>query len=81
MYYVLILAVAVERVAELVVSKRNAQWAFANGGKEFGRSHYPVMVTIHTALLAGCVIEVWALDRPFIPWLGWSMLVVSGLAR
>lgn len=77
MYYVLILAVAVERVAELVVSKRNAQWAFANGGKEFGRSHYPVMVTIHTALLAGCVIEVWALDRPFIPWLGWSMLVVA----
>ena len=76
MYYLLILAVGIERLVELVVSKRNARWAFAHGGKEFGRNHYPVMVTIHTALLVGCVAEVWALHRPFIPWLGWPMLVV-----
>lgn len=81
MYYLLILAVALERLAELVVSKRNATWAFANGGKEFGRGHYPVMVAIHTALLVGCVVEVWALDRPFIPWLGWTMFVVAVLSQ
>jgi methyltransferase len=80
-YYLLILAVALERLAELVVSKRNATWAFANGGKEFGRGHYPVMVAIHTALLVGCVVEVWALDRPFIPWLGWTMFVVAVLSQ
>lgn len=81
MYYLLILAVALERLAELVVSKRNAKWAFANGGKEFGRGHYPVMVAIHTALLVGCVVEVWALDRPFIPWLGWTMFVIAVLSQ
>jgi len=80
-YYLLILAVALERLAELVVSKRNAKWAFANGGKEFGRGHYPVMVAIHTALLVGCVVEVWALDRPFIPWLGWTMFVIAVLTQ
>jgi methyltransferase len=80
-YYLLILAVALERLAELVVSKRNATWAFANGGKEFGRGHYPVMVAIHTALLVGCVVEVWALDRPFIPWLGWTMFVIAVLSQ
>jgi len=80
-YYLLILVVALERLAELVVSKRNATWAFANGGKEFGRGHYPVMVAIHTALLVGCVVEVWALDRPFIPWLGWTMFVVAVLSQ
>jgi methyltransferase len=80
-YYLLILAVALERLAELVVSKRNAKWAFANGGKEFGRGHYPVMVAIHTALLVGCVVEVWALDRPFIPWLGWTMFVIAVLSQ
>ncbi|CAN5781994.1 isoprenylcysteine carboxyl methyltransferase family protein [soil metagenome] len=80
-YYLLILAVAAERVVELVVSKRNAKVAFANGGKEFGRSHYPVMVAIHTALLVGCVVEVWALHRPFIPWLGWPMLAVAIAAQ
>jgi methyltransferase len=80
-YYLLILAVAAERVVELVVSKRNAKVAFANGGKEFGRKHYPVMVVIHTALLLGCVLEVWALHRPFLPWLGWPMLAVAVAAQ
>ncbi|BBZ41073.1 isoprenylcysteine carboxyl methyltransferase family protein [Mycobacterium conspicuum] len=81
MYYLLILAVGIERVAELVVSKRNAEWSFAQGGKEFGRTHYVVMVAIHTALLVGCVIEPWALHRPFIGWLGWPMLGVVVLSQ
>lgn len=81
MYYLLILAVAVERLAELVVSKRNARWAFAHGGREYGLRHYPVMVVIHTALLLGCVLEVWLLDRPFIGWLGWPMLVAAVAAQ
>jgi methyltransferase len=80
-YYLLILAIGIERLAELIVSKRNARWAFANGGKEFGHNHYPVMVTIHTALLLGCVVEVWALHRPFIAWLGWPMLALVVLSQ
>src|SRR5258705_987722 len=76
MYYLLILAAGIERLAELVVAKRNAEWSFAQGGKEFGRPHYRVMVVLHTALLLGCVIEPWALHRPFIPWLGWPMVAL-----
>ncbi len=81
MYYLLILAVGVERIAELVISKRNAGWALASGGREHGRSHYPYMVAIHSALLIGCVVEVWALQRPFLPWLGWPMLAVVVLSQ
>ncbi|HTX96312.1 MAG TPA: isoprenylcysteine carboxyl methyltransferase family protein [Mycobacterium sp.] len=81
MYYLLILAVAIERLLELVVSKWNAEWSFAQGAKEFGRPHYAVMVVIHTALLVGCVVEPWALQRPFIPWLGWPMLAVVALSQ
>ena len=81
MYYLLILAVAVERLAELVVSKRNAQWAMSRGGREYGRRHYPVMVVIHTLLLVGCVAEVWLLHRPFLPWLGWPMLALVVAAQ
>lgn len=77
MYYLLILVVGVERLVELVVSKRNARWAFAHGGREFGREHYPVMVAIHAGLLLGCVAEVWLLHRPFIGWLGWPMLTIA----
>ncbi len=75
-YTLLILAVAGERLVELVVSKRHARWALARGGREYGRGHYPYMVALHTALLAGCLAEVWLLDRPFLPWLGWPMLAL-----
>ncbi|BCQ07964.1 hypothetical protein JMUB5695_01389 [Mycobacterium heckeshornense] len=81
MYYLLILSVGIERLAELIVSRRNARWAFAHGGKEFGRNHYPAMVTLHTALLLGCVVEVWLLHRPFVGLLGWPMLGVAALSQ
>lgn len=75
-YVLLIGAVALERVAELVVSQRNLAWSRAQGGVEFGSGHYPAMVVLHTALLVGCVAEVALLDRPFLPALGWPMLAV-----
>ncbi|MFI5954058.1 isoprenylcysteine carboxyl methyltransferase family protein [Cryptosporangium sp. NPDC051539] len=78
-YTILVLAVGLERVAELVVALRNARWSFARGGREFGRGHYPVMVVLHTALLAGCLAEAW--HRPFLPWLGWPMLVLAVAAQ
>ncbi|MER7245179.1 isoprenylcysteine carboxyl methyltransferase family protein [Kribbella sp. NPDC000426] len=78
-YLGLVILVACERVAELVVSLRNAKWSFARGGVESGRGHYPFMVVLHTGLLAACIVE--ALYRPFIPWLGWTMLVVVLLAQ
>jgi methyltransferase len=75
-FTVLVALVAVERLAELVVAKRNLAWSLARGGREFGFAHYPVMVVLHTGLLAGALIEVWAGHRPFTPALGWSMLVL-----
>ncbi|MFF1876738.1 isoprenylcysteine carboxyl methyltransferase family protein [Leifsonia sp. NPDC058230] len=76
LYTVLVLATGVERIAELVVSTRNARWSFARGGVEFGRGHFAPMVALHTGLLLACLAEVWFGDRPFIPWLGWPMLVL-----
>ncbi|MFC6156183.1 isoprenylcysteine carboxyl methyltransferase family protein [Kribbella jiaozuonensis] len=78
-YLGLVILVACERVAELVVSLRNAKWSFAQGGVESGRGHYPFMVVLHTGLLAACLVEAWY--RPFIPWLGWTMLAVVLLAQ
>jgi methyltransferase len=76
LYTVLVLAVGVERLVELVVSRRHAAWAFAHGGVETGRGHLPAMIVLHTGLLAACVAEVWLADRPFVPALGWPMLAL-----
>ena len=70
------LLVGLERLAELVVSNRNAAWSLARGGVETGRGHYPPMVLLHSGLLAGAVAEVLLADRPFVPVLGWTMLAV-----
>jgi methyltransferase len=75
-YTLLVLLVGVERLAETVVSAHNARWAFARGGVETGRGHYPVMVLLHAWLLVGCLAEVWLGDRPFLPVLGWTMLAL-----
>ena len=81
-WYVLLIAlIALERLVELVVSTRNARWAFARGGVEFGRSHYPVMVVLHVGLLAGACVEVAVADPPFIPALGWPMLALVLLSQ
>ncbi|MFE6981825.1 isoprenylcysteine carboxyl methyltransferase family protein [Streptomyces griseus] len=80
-YTLLVLAVAAERLAELVVARRNTAWSLARGGTESGRGHYPAMVALHTALLAGCLAEVRLTDRPFLPLLGWTMVAVVVAAQ
>jgi methyltransferase len=75
-YYALLVVIAVERLAELVVSQRHAAESMRHGGAESGRRHFPVMVALHAALLAGCWAEPLALHRAFIPALGWPMLAV-----
>lgn len=80
-YALLIGAVALERSAELVVSKRNLDWSRAHGGVEFGGRHYPFMVMLHTGLLAGCLVEATGLRRRFIRRLGWPMLALLMAAQ
>ncbi|NYD42982.1 isoprenylcysteine carboxyl methyltransferase family protein [Nocardioides panaciterrulae] len=75
-FTVLVALVGVERLAELVVSTRNARWSLARGGRETGRGHYPVMVALHTGFLAAMLVEAWV-RRPAVPaGLAWSMLAV-----
>ncbi|WP_409483030.1 isoprenylcysteine carboxyl methyltransferase family protein [Arsenicicoccus dermatophilus] len=72
-YAGLVALVAAERVAELVVSRRNAAWSRAHGGHEVGQGHYPVMVALHSGLLAACLAEVPLADRRFRH-TGWAAL-------
>lgn len=76
LFGLLVAAVALERLGELVLSKRHERALRARGAVEVGSGHYPLMVAVHAALLAGAVAEVWLRDRPFLPWLGWPMLAV-----
>lgn len=76
LYAVVVVLVALERLVELAISRSNLAWARRRGGFETGRGHFPVMVALHTGLLVACLVEVVVADRPFLPVLGWSMLVL-----
>jgi methyltransferase len=80
-YLGVILLTGFERISELVISNRNARAAFAQGGVEYGHRHFPWIVALHTGLLLGCLAEVFLLNRPFIPPLGWTMLVIAILCQ
>eukprot|EP01037_Dinobryon_pediforme_P005838 gene5838-5905_t len=80
MAMVLLVLVALERIAELIISKGNLTWSFAQGGIEFGRSHYKYMVVIHIFLLLAFALAIGsqALRWWCIATLGqrWNTLVV-----
>jgi methyltransferase len=77
LYFVFVVLTGGERLVEMVVSTRNARWAFARGGVEYGARHFPWMVALHFGLLAGALAEVFLLGRPFIPGLGWPMFAIA----
>lgn len=80
-YSLLVAAVALERVAELVISRRNLEWSKRLGGREVGQRHFPAMVALHTGLLVACVAEAGFGHRPFIAALGWPMLAIVVAAQ
>src|ERR1700722_15377146 len=59
---VLLAFVTFQRLAELALARHNTQHLRAAGAIEYGRGHYPAIVALHTAWLAG----LWGLgyDRP-----------------
>jgi methyltransferase len=69
--------VTVERVAELVLARRNTIRLLAQGAREAAPGHYPLIVTLHAAWLGG--LWLLARDRPTsVVWLG-LFAVAQGL--
>ena len=75
-FTVLVALVALERLAELVVSNRNAAWSFARGGRETGQGHYRFMVVLHSGFLVAMLVEAWVRRPQVPPTLAWTMLAL-----
>ena len=80
-YLVFLVLLAIERLVELVLSRRREAWAKMRGGREFGRGHFGFMKVLHTAFLFSCAAEVLILGRPFYPELGVPMLALAIAAQ
>ena len=51
-------AVAVQRLGELALSRRNERRLLAAGGHEGGAGHYPLIVLLHAAWLAALFFAI-----------------------
>lgn len=76
LFLALIVAVAAERLVEMILTRRNAARLRARGGHPVGDEHFPWMVLLHVGLLIAAPVEVFALDRPFVPPVGYAALAV-----
>ncbi|ULJ70892.1 isoprenylcysteine carboxyl methyltransferase family protein [Rhizobium gallicum] len=66
--------VTIQRLGELVLSRRNTAALLAKGARETGAEHYPYMVALHTAWIGG--LWLLASDRPVnLVWFGIFMLL------
>ncbi len=78
LYCGLIGLVVAERLVELFLTQRNARRLRRRGGFEISEDHYSWMVSLHTALLIACPLEVGLLSRPWVPSLSVAMLALLG---
>ena len=54
-----LLFVTLQRLGELLLARRNTRALLARGGFEVGAKHYPLIVALHTAWLAGLWLLAW----------------------
>ena len=79
-YFVFLALLALERLGELALSRRNARRAFARGAVEVGQAHYRVMAAFHTLFLIACAAN--AVFAPgAIRWLALSGAVLAQALR
>lgn len=77
MLALLLTMVIAQRLTELVLAKRNYQWAMQHGGKEYGADHYWLFIVLHTSWLVSLSFE-WLILQPSIP--GWWPLFLGLIA-
>ncbi|MDB5009638.1 MAG: Isoprenylcysteine carboxyl methyltransferase family protein [Mucilaginibacter sp.] len=58
MYFIpFILFVIVQRLSELYIARKNEKWLLQNGAIEYGQSHYPYIVAMHTLFIISIITE------------------------
>jgi methyltransferase len=53
------------RIGELYLSQKNEKWLLQNGAVEYGRKHYPVIVTLHILFFLSLLMEYSLQQAPY----------------
>ena len=85
---IVVLLVALQRLAELAYARRNTRRLLAEGAREAGAGHYPHMVSLHAAWLVALLFLVpadasvdWGLLALFLSLQAGRVWVIASLGR
>jgi methyltransferase len=68
--------VALQRLAELAVARRNTRRLLARGAREIGARHYPLFVALHASWLVAILLAVPRATEPF-----WGLLATFAVLQ
>ncbi len=71
---IFVFIIVVQRIVELLIAKRNETWMRNRGAIEFGSSHYPYIVAMHTLFLGAFILETFIFEKK--PSVIWPILLV-----
>ncbi|MFJ7951061.1 isoprenylcysteine carboxyl methyltransferase family protein [Lysinibacillus sp. NPDC096418] len=57
-FYIIVFLVIAQRLTEVFIAKRNEKWMLSQGAYEFGASHYPYMLALHSSFFLFLIVEV-----------------------
>jgi methyltransferase len=75
LFHLLLALVALARLLELGLARRNTRRLLAAGAIEAGRGHYPLIVAVHAAWFLALLLFVPPSRAPQWPWLGLFLLL------
>lgn len=71
-FTIFIAVIILQRITELVIAKKNEREMKSQGALEFGQSHYPFIVAVHSLFFVVYIIEVSLFSNELSPF--WTIL-------
>jgi methyltransferase len=81
-FIILLFYVFAQRMAELLISKKNEKWMFCNGAVEYGRVHYKYIIMLHTSFFLSLITEyILVRDNNSFTEFNYSMLLLFSVLQ
>jgi methyltransferase len=56
-FFIIITLFILQRLTELLISKRNEKWLIRHGAVEHGKRHYPLIILLHMGFIGSLIAE------------------------
>ena len=80
-FIIFIVIFITQRLSELYIAKRNEKWLLSQGAIQYGQSHYPFIVAMHTLFIVSLIAEYIWRDNPPISWLFLVLVILVMLFK